>query len=71
MPSAKIRLKASGADLSARLSRSAYPEPVREVAGSVLSGIDAAQVGTRLHPSTKARIIEDVAKLERLLAAAE
>jgi hypothetical protein len=65
MPTTKRKLKTERARLSACLSR--YPAPVRLVARDVLSGIDAAVLAARIHPAVKARIVEGVAELEKML----
>lgn len=67
MATTKSKLKTSGLDLIEHLSCTVYPDHVLEIAGSVLSGIEAAQIGARVHPSTKARLLEDVAKMEQAL----
>lgn len=70
MPTTKRKLKTECARLSACLARKAYPEPVREIAGNVITGIDAAQIGARVHPEVKVRLLADVAALEKVLGEA-
>lgn len=69
MATTRIKLRAQRAKLGACLLRTNYPQPVREIAGSIISGLGAAEISARIHPVTKARLLEDLDKLEAIIKA--
>lgn len=60
----KRRLKTAADELRKCLARSHYSEPICEIAGNVMAGLGAAQIGAKINPTVKERLLEDVEKLE-------
>jgi hypothetical protein len=66
----KRKLKLEGERLKNCLCRQSYPPQIYNIAADIIAGINAAQLAARVHPAIKAKIVDGVTELEKMLGAA-